>query len=158
MNRRKFVALTIATSLFLTLPILESRAAGETAALLKLLKSTQDNDPATIGPVAEKARKIGWQIPTTGAQVKLLGPWKFTTWKGEKGAVTFLKGGGLSFDGDAHLPFTSWEVQTSKGKPALLVLKGTGKNSVFQYFQRPGVATISNLAKRSQWLVMTANN
>lgn len=157
MDRRYFLTMTMAASFSLALPLLQAEAAGETTALLKLVKSAANNDLATIGPVAEQARKIGWEVPTTGAQVKLIGPWKFTTWKGEKGKVEFIKGGGLRYDGDISLPFTSWEVQTSSGKPALLVLKGAGQSSTFQYFQRTGVAAISNLANRSQWLVMTVN-
>lgn len=157
MDRRKFLTIAVAASLSLAMPFSETEAAGETTALIKLMKSAKSDDFSTIGPIAQQARKIGWDVPTTGSQVKLVGPWKYTTWKGEKGTVEFMKGGGLRYGGSSRLPFTSWEIQTSSGKPALLFLTGPGKTSGFQYFQRPGIAAISNLSNRSQWLLMTVN-
>lgn len=155
LNRRHILWSCAGAALSLIVPATPSFAAGETTALIKLVRSAKSNDFASIDPVAESARKLGWTVPTRGAQMTLLGTWGFITSKSEKGDIVFEKGGGLSFGAGTRLPFRSWEVRSNGSRPALLVLK-TGTTDVwFQYFQRPGVALISNLGNRSQWIVLT---
>lgn len=156
LTRRHILWSCSGAALSLIVPAAPSFAAGETTALIKLVRSAKSNDFSTIDSVAESARKIGWTVPTKGSQMALLGNWNFITSKSEKGELIIQKGGKLAYGSGTGLPFKSWEVRSNGSRPALLVLK-TGTTDVwFQYFQRPGVALISNLGNRSQWIVMTA--
>ncbi|SON57867.1 hypothetical protein HDIA_4326 [Hartmannibacter diazotrophicus] len=154
-NRRNLASLVMGVLLALAVTVLPAFAAGETKALLDLVKGSKSNDFAVVDAVAEKARKIGWSIPITGKEFKLIGPWNFTTSKGEKGEIVFGKGGKLTYGKSLKLPFVSWHAYTNGKKPGLLMLKHGKSEVFFQYFQRPGVAVISNIGNRKQWVVMT---
>lgn len=157
LDRRTLLALAGGAGLAALLPATEAAAAGETAALIKLVTGTKSDDFSTVETVATAARKIGWEVPTKGSQLKLIGPWNYISNKKQKGTFTIEKGGKVSYSAGQAKLFSAWEVLTSKAgdRAALLVLTTPQGKVHFQYFQRPGIAFISAVGNRKTWYLLT---
>ena len=155
MDRRGFLWTAGAGLVWAVFPAGRAAADVHLKELIALTKKAPKESVPSIRETAEQASALGWTCPTSGKDMHWIGKWNLITNKGEKAQVTALKGGEIQHDGGAKPWFTKWSALTKPGEPMLMVLSDGQKDVWFQYYERPGVAFLSNYANRKQFMTFT---
>ena len=157
MERRRFLWTAGAGLLWAILPMGKAWADVHLKELIALTKKAPKESMPSVRETAEQARELGWTCPTSGKEMHWIGKWNLITNKGEKAQVTALKGGEIHHDGGDKPWFTKWSAMSkSDGSVPMLMVLSDGKKDVwFQYYERPGVAFLSNYANRKQYMTFT---
>lgn len=155
MQRRGFLWAAAGGLLWTVLPAAKAAAEVHLKELIALTKQAPKESMPSIKETAEQARALGWTCPTSGKDMHWIGKWNLITNKGQKSQVTAVKGGEIQHDGGDRPWFTGWSARSKPEEPMLMVLSDGEKEVWFQYYERPGVAFLSNYANRKQYMTFT---
>ncbi|MCO6188047.1 hypothetical protein [Rhizobium sp. L1K21] len=152
---KKYALLLVAVFMSLA-QVFPVHAAGESS-LISALPSFR-SDPASLKKVVVAAKSAGWTVPTQRTNnVPINGTWKFSTYKGETGTVTFSSGKITYGSGNSKGAFTAFSFMSNKSEPdtpILVVLKSGSKSAWYIPFVKGGQRTFLNFKNKRQWITL----
>lgn len=133
-------------------------AAGENA-LIATVPSLKGGLPALMRAAAA-AKAAGWRVPTKKQNnVPIAGTWKFSTYKGEKGTITFGSGNKITYgSGKSTGAFTSYGFLSNKNEPnspILVSLKSSSGQANFMPFIKGKQLILLNIVDKNKWVSLS---
>lgn len=133
-------------------------AAGESA-LIAVIPGFNGGLPGLMRAAAA-AKSAGWRVPTQKQNnVPIAGTWKFSTYKGEKGTITFGSGNKITYgSGKSSGAFTSYGFMSNKSEPnspLLVSLKGGGGQGNFMPFIKGKQMILLSVGNKNQWVSLS---
>ncbi|MGF0540247.1 hypothetical protein ACQQ2Q_19810 [Agrobacterium sp. ES01] len=155
--RKNLISLVVVA--FTALAAVSSGYAAGERALIAAVPGFKGGLPGLMRAAAA-GKSAGWRVPTHKQNnVPISGTWKFSTYKGVKGTITFGSGNKISYgSGKSSGAFTSYGFLSNKNEPnspILVSLKGGGGQGNFMPFIKGKQMILLSITNKRQWISLS---